>query len=161
MSELYSLEYLARCERQVKERGWMVQGVYRPRQTDRRCYAYTVGLSSYGLPELLVFSLRTGVADALLNDLARHMLTAQSVGIRSSGRIELCNWRTPLFLLPADSELAGAYTDPALLPSSGSDAVLQVVWPDRTGRFPWEDGADQTIQHLQPLLSVPFLAQVP
>src|SRR3954452_17236408 len=60
--------YLERLREGVAARGWLVQGVegrgsYPP-------WAYTIGLSGYGLPELVVTGLPVLAAGELLNDLA-------------------------------------------------------------------------------------------
>jgi hypothetical protein len=37
-----------------------------------------------------------------------------------------------------------------------SFAMLQVVYPDRDGRFPWNDGCSATIRRQQPRLDLPI-----
>lgn len=156
----FTPEYQAHCERQIEERGWMIQGVYGPPDSAGLSYAYTVGLHRYGLPELLVFSLMPEAADALLNDVGRYMLVAKGLGMRLTGRMEHFNWRIPMHLLAADSKLVEGYIDHPLLRGADSASVLQVVWPDSNGLLPWEAGADRSKHGLQPLLNKATPAQV-
>src|SRR5689334_25421729 len=66
--------YLERLRAGVADGGWLVQGVegagpFPP-------WAYTIGLSGYGLPELVVTGLPVVEAAALLNGVASHSLDA-------------------------------------------------------------------------------------
>ena len=54
--------------------GWAVQGVERDRIHPP--WAYTVGLTSHGRPELVVTGLALSRAARLLNDVAAHVLHA-------------------------------------------------------------------------------------
>ncbi|MDQ4011020.1 MAG: DUF4262 domain-containing protein [Actinomycetota bacterium] len=66
-----SLAYMARI---VTEQGWAIQGVERDR--DHPPWAYTVGLTEYGVPELVATGLRLPRAAELLNGVAAHALHA-------------------------------------------------------------------------------------
>jgi hypothetical protein len=37
----------------------------------------------------------------------------------------------------------------------GLPLVTQLFWPDRSGRFPWEDGVDDYCRTSQPMLRIP------
>ena len=65
----------AALARVIEETGWAIQSV-----TGGRLYAplaYTVGLTDFDLPELVVTGLRPDRARALLNEVAEHSLHAQ------------------------------------------------------------------------------------
>lgn len=55
----------------VRQNGWAVQGV-----SGRRPFAYTVGLTDCGLPELVVTGMRDGPAATLLHSVAASALHA-------------------------------------------------------------------------------------
>ncbi|WP_410567734.1 DUF4262 domain-containing protein [Amycolatopsis sp. cmx-4-61] len=122
--------YLERLRGGVAERGWLVQGVasagpYPP-------WAYTIGLSGYGLPELVVTGLPMLAAGSLLNALASQALRGSppSAGERiplPDGRLlEVVELAEP----SAHLVFAVALYGPAI-------RALQLVHADAQGRFPW------------------------
>lgn len=138
--------YLERLREGVAEKGWLVQGVegtglYPP-------WAYTIGLSEYGLPELVVTGLPALEAARLLNDLAAHSLhrapptPGERVPLRDGRLIEA----VPLTDPPAHLVFAVALYGAEI-------RALQLVHADSQGRFPWSqdfrDGAGG-----QPVLGV-------
>ncbi|WIY06037.1 DUF4262 domain-containing protein [Amycolatopsis mongoliensis] len=122
--------YLQRLRDGVAGRGWLVQGVegsgsYPP-------WAYTVGLSEYGLPELVVTGLPVPDAAGLLNDLAAHSLhesppsSGERVPLRGGSLIEVVRLAEPSVHLVFAVALYG----PEI-------RALQLVHADSQGRFPW------------------------
>lgn len=148
-------EYLERCEAIIREVGWMVQGVFPAKGDTSPSFAYTVGLHDQGLSELLTFSLPPDVAQMLLNDVGRFLVMSKSLGLPIGGRVEHENWPTPFYLLPARKTEAAQYCTFAMRRSLDAAQVLQVVWPDRTGKFPWEEGALASAKPFQPELYEP------
>ncbi|VVJ15770.1 Uncharacterised protein [Amycolatopsis camponoti] len=122
--------YLERLRDGVADRGWLVQGVesggsYPP-------WAYTIGLSGYGLPELVVTGLPVPEAAGLLNDLAAHSLhdsppsPGERVPLRSGMVIEAVPLAEPSAHLIFAVALYGSEI-----------RALQLVHADSQGRFPW------------------------
>jgi len=122
--------YLERLRDGVADRGWLVQGVegsgsYPP-------WAYTIGLSGYGLPELVVTGLPMLEAAELLNDLALHALHAsppspgEQIPLRGGPLIEV----VPLAEPSVHLVFAVALYGPEI-------RALQLVHADPQGRFPW------------------------
>jgi uncharacterized protein DUF4262 len=122
--------YLQRLREGVADRGWLVQGVegsgsYPP-------WGYTVGLSGYGLPELVVTGLPLLEAAELLNDLAAHSLhgspptPGERVPLRGGPVIEAVRLAEPSVHLVFAVALYG----PEI-------RALQLVHADSQGRFPW------------------------
>lgn len=114
----------------VARRGWLVQAVAARRR--RVPWAYTAGLTTLGLDELVVTGMRPDEASGLLDAVAAHAL---------SGAV----------LLPGETLHAGPlrcelvrlpHPEVHLLTAVGlyGDAVqaLQLVWADDRGRLPWE-----------------------
>ena len=119
--------------RVIEDTGWAIQSV-----TGDRLYArlaYTVGLTDFDLPELVVTGLRPDRACALLNAVAEHSLHAQPPC--PGDRVQLDGG--PLFeVVRLDHPDAHLFTAVAL---RGPDiAALQLVWADDRGRWPWERG---------------------
>jgi hypothetical protein len=102
-------------------------------------FAYTVGRAMKDRPELLIVGLAQRVAQQLLNDLADRD-DAEPLEVGPEG-LEIRDLIAgyPAILLPADPVAAEMNL---ALRFFGSEKVsaLQVVWPDREGRFPWAEG---------------------
>ncbi len=126
-------EFVAHMARIVAEQGWAIQGVERDR--DHPPWAYTVGLTEYGLPELVATGLRLPQAAELLNGVAAHALhaTAPTPGEQ-----------VPLVGGPLVEFVALPHPDAHLhtaVEIYGSDIrALQIVWADDRGRWPWHAG---------------------
>ena len=99
---------------------------------------YTVGLTGHGLPELIVFGLPPDLARPALRALADDLV---------AGRVTIAAGQR------ADDVLAGhpaqfvAVTEPdrhlpaaAQVYAGAPLRALQVVWPDRYQRWPWQTG---------------------
>ncbi|MGW5720407.1 DUF4262 domain-containing protein [Amycolatopsis sp. NPDC003865] len=122
--------YLQRLRDGVAERGWMVQGVendgsYPP-------WAYTIGLSGYGLPELVVTGLPVEVSAKLLNESAKRFLDSappaagERVPLPGGSPAEVVELAEPSVHLVFAADLYG----PEI-------RALQLVHADACGRWPW------------------------
>lgn len=113
--------------------GWAVQGVERDR--DKPPWAYTVGLTEAGLPELVVTGMQVDDACDLLNDVAQHVVHAEPpapgerIPLVGGPLLEVVRVTTP------DAHL---HTAVALFGSRVS--ALQLVWADDRGHWPWQPG---------------------
>jgi uncharacterized protein DUF4262 len=134
----------------IKEYGWHV--VLIPEQDGTPGWAFTIGLTrSFGHPEFVVFGLRSKVAHWLLNEIGKRIRSGHrfQVGENVQGLLEsaTCTLRPVAttwfrwFFGYAQWFYGGAKFD-----------VLQVIWPDWSGRFPWDDGFDAAPLLPQPLL---------
>lgn len=110
--------------------------------------AYTIGLADAGLPELLVFGLPPQVALVILNDAAQRL---------RKGRLPTDTLLTELATLPTVFKaVAPAIAEDFIIQANNRASralpALQLIWPDRAGRFPWEPGADPHFAEVQPVL---------
>lgn len=109
-------------------------------------WSYTVGLARLGHPEVVVVGLPFEAAETYLNLVGE----AVRAGARFTPGVvttALTDADSPVvFLEVADTgRLAVAEQ------FSGSVDALQLVWPDSTGKLPWEEG-HRNPPHAQPLL---------
>jgi hypothetical protein len=125
----------------IAAHGWTVIGVFPTPEDPGPSFAYTVGLSGKGLPEVAIYGLHTRIAHSLLNEVARRMVVS-GTALRSGDWIK--------GVLVDDVPLvAVAMTDTADLNlvrecyGAVPDAV-QVVWSDHAGVLPWEEGSRLT-----------------
>lgn len=139
----------------VDTMGWIVQGVFGTQENPGTSFAYTVGLTLFGYPELCMSGLNLDTMRTILNDLtrpvydkARRYSHGETVeGILGNGlKLTIVNGL-------ADKDGIWPGTAYALY---GSERVRlqQAVWPDRNRLMPWEDGCLLKDEHQQ-LIGVP------
>lgn len=117
----------------IRDHGWAVQGV----EGDRihAPWAYTVGLTAYDRPELVVTGLPLPAATQLLNDMAAHALHAdapvagEQIPLRGGPLVEVVGLTMPSAHLNMAVELYGP-----------DIRALQLVHTDDRGRWPWQRG---------------------
>jgi hypothetical protein len=126
-------EYLAELRQTMLESGWAVQYVER----ERMPLAYTIGLTRYGLPELLLTGLPPRRAARMLNALGRRAVTGERpaagarIALPAGPLIEMVEVEHPdVYLI-----LAGAIFGDEV-------TALQAVWVDSHGRWPWAANFD-------------------
>ena len=143
----------AQLESIIHRSGWAVQGVFPTEESPGPHFCYSIGLHDKGLPELLVFGLPLNIGQALINDVARMLMARQQESqALPLGKNSLENWPTPFILLEAEAALAEPYATGARRRSQGKASYLQVCWPDKAGRFPWQPGVNAGFLEAQPLL---------
>lgn len=126
-------DYIAHVRGILETHCFIVQGVQRDRH--RPPYAYTLGLSSHDRPELAVTGLPHARAVDLLNGYAPHLLHAQApqpgevVPLTSGPVLEIVRVAEPTAHFPVAVELFGPRIQ-----------VLQLVYADDRGHWPWDVG---------------------
>lgn len=126
-------EYLAELRQTMLERGWAVQYV----ESDRMPFAYTIGLTRYGLPELLVTGVAPRRAARMLNTLGRRAVSGErpvpgmQIALPAGALVEMVEVEHPdVYLIFAGAMFGDEVT------------ALQVVWVDSRGRWPWAANFD-------------------
>jgi hypothetical protein len=125
------LSYLDHLQYIIAEHGWAVQGIKRDRLHPP--WAYTVGLTLIGRPELVVTGLPLVRAAGLLNDVAARMLhvadlvPGDRVQLVGSSLIEIVEVEEPAAHLNVVIELFGPRV-----------RALQAVHVDDGDHWPWE-----------------------
>jgi hypothetical protein len=137
----------------ISRTGWAVQGV--PGDEHGPSWAYSIGMwHTFRGPELAVFGLSLENMAEIINALGNEAAAGVTIAAGdlahgvSPCTFAICpvhdSWReTSLFTM---SNTIYGYIRPA---------YLQVVWPDRQGRFPWERGFEPRFDGVQPLLWLP------
>lgn len=144
------MKCIERIRSDVAEYGWSVMKVSNDRGPD---FAYSIGMyRTFGHPELLMFGLEIDTMHQLLNDAGE--------AVRSGARFQNGRetdvlldgysviFRTvPEFQYPGHLGWATEYYGGEAFPA------LQIVYPDRTGAWPWQDGVDADFSSGQPVLA--------
>ena len=126
-------DYIRHLSRIVERNGWAVQGVERGRVQPP--WAYTIGLTRHGLPELVVTGMRPTKAAELLNDVAEHCLHAappkpgEVVPMVGGPTFEVVKVAQPAGRMIVATEILNT-----------KFTALQLVHADYRGTWPWETG---------------------
>jgi hypothetical protein len=127
-------DYLEKVLEIIERTGWFVQGV--SRDGLHPPWAYTVGLTLAGRPELVVTGLPFARALCLLNDVAEHVLHAD-VALTPGERTHLIGG--PAIEIVEMSETTARLVTAIEIYGRGIRA-LQLVYTDDRGQWPWERG---------------------
>ena len=132
----------------IREHGWFNTRVF---DADPP-FSYTTGFLLKGSPEFIVFSLPKEIA----HDTFWHLFRGASAGVQRKAGVRdddvLGNHSAYLF------KVAERYHKDHLgwsrwFYGAKHISTLQLVWPDPTGKFPWEPGFDEDFRNSQPDLS--------
>lgn len=133
---------------QVAAGRWAVTGVFSDDLGP--AFAYTTGLTEFSRPELLIYGLEPELAGPILNRAAELLIDDEALfDAPRIGRI----LRPPYQVAALPAVDTAELTVTRLL--YGPDVpVVQLIWPDAAGRFPWEPGYAYPLD-AQPLSGIP------
>ena len=121
----------------VERHGCHIVGV--AAEGDSPQFAYSVGLKhSYGHPEILISGMHGPVAGMLVNDL-RDRIAAGERFEDGSTDAHVLEGRSVAFRALRADVYPEAVGFAVWFYGQMDVPVLQCVWPDREGRFPWDD----------------------
>lgn len=118
-------------------------------------FAFTIGLFyKADHPEIIVVGLKSETAQQLLNIAATKVIGAKKSIVPYKKYTDMTEGLSLAFV-PVSLEHYGEYLGYAnwfyaAMPKPYP--VLQMVWPDKAGIFPWEKGHDKRFSSLQPIL---------
>ena len=146
--------FRAAVREQIEANGWHV--VLIEAEDGRPAYGFTLGLvERFGHPELCVIGLDDGEEGGLMHELLdsaaefvaeggklvvgvrnTELFVGHSVGVRAIGQAQAADW------LALGTAVLG----------QGEFPALQLLWPDRRGRLPFEPQCEKKVVEAQPLL---------
>lgn len=116
------------------------------------CFAYSIGLyHSFKHPEIIVFGLDQELAGWIINELAQRIKAGERCDVdrEYAGVLEGYN----CIFRQAPKDCYGEYFGYATAFYKGDDfPVLQLVWPDKENKWPWEIDFNHRWIWTQPLL---------
>jgi hypothetical protein len=130
-------EAVATLKRRIAQEGWAMAGV--GTKNSAVTYVYTVGLQkTFAHPDLIMFGVAPAQARGVLEVIAERVKAGEPVheGVMILGAAQI----------PLMPRLADAARVELLVPAQlarGRCHYVQIVWPDRKDRFPWEAGFDK------------------
>ena len=128
--------------------GWLTNSNYVPD------YAMTIGLyKSFGHPEIIIFGLKPTVMHHLLNDIGNNIKNGKTFK-PGQDYYELLDKYSVRFIEVA-KDYYGDYLGYCnwFNGNAFQYPCLQLVWPDLSGYFPWEDEFNESWYRMQPLLN--------
>jgi Domain of unknown function (DUF4262) len=137
----------------VQKFGWHCMNVFGDEEHEP--FSYTVGLfHTYGHPELLIYGLPREVAHSVLSIAAEAAARGSAINLAEPTDQLLEDYScvfvpVPITEYPEHVGFARWYYDGDNFP------VQQVVWPSKTGLFPWHPEASIEFRSKQPVLGHP------
>ena len=136
----------------VREHGWFGTRVFDPDQ-ESPDFSYSTGsYARTGFPEIIVFSLPKQVSHKILWDIYRD-LEAGNAPLPQKKISGVFGEHEAVFL-PLHKDTYSEHLSWNQWFYRGNDfPCFQLVWPDREGLFPWENGFDLSFAEDQPDLT--------
>ena len=134
----------------IRKHGWFDTQVLGDEQGPG--FSYTTGFLLQGSPEFITFSMKRDITHDVYWDLFRDAQSGRGfqAGVRSIGVFA----NLPVYFFNVAERHQREYLGWSRW-FYGTEIVptLHLVWPDRDGVFPWEDGFDETFRIDQPDLT--------
>ena len=136
---------------QIREHGWHSTSVLE--DDEGPGFTYTTGFCvNLGMPEVILFALNPDVAHDVLWDVYREAKGGRQfpIGVRVPDVFA----NVDAFLVPVGKEAYPYFLGWSTWFYGGDEfPCVQLVWPDKEGRFPWQDGIEESFKRLQPDIS--------
>jgi hypothetical protein len=120
---------------------------------ERPGFSYTVGLwHTFGQPEVIVFGLEDHVAEDLFDEIAD--LVHEGRRFLADSKHDGLLQHYPARFLAVPKGFNREFLGVAVWAHEGDGfEAVQLVWPDKQGRWPWDDGVRASFRALQPVLA--------
>ncbi len=137
----------------VADEGWHTRVV--PADAEGPGHAFTVGLlRTFDHPELIAVGLPPPELPRTVNRLAERIRRGERFG-EGDRADDVLEGRPVAFRRVAQRHVHAWLGDAVWYHGSARFPVLQAVWPDEAGRFPWEPWFDRRLRERQPILAAP------
>jgi hypothetical protein len=117
-------------------------------------WSYSIGLfHSYEQPEIMMFGVPWSAAETIINDLAARMKSGEPFSHGMSDA-EVLDGHNVMYLSVPDTHYREHFGYAMWFYAGKAFPMLQLVWPDKKGLFPW-DAKSTLDDSIQPLLGKP------
>jgi len=138
---------------QIAGFGWMVMQVSPEALSEgpKEWYAFTVGLpQAFGWPELICFNLDQGVMHHILNNAVNELRAGKLTPKPGLILKQTANAMQMKLLTLPDQDWKprmrwSTWYAETVKPAPGGVRCLQLVWPDKAGRFPGDPRCDKAV----------------
>ena len=138
----------------IEENGWAAEPVAPVTgESPRPGYTYTIGFETlFGRPETVIFGLTPVAARGLLGLIADQHGGGVDLPVGSIF-LGLLESDLPCSLLAVDlEEHIALFPDDVHFLGADGFRMVQFVWPDRLGRFPWDPESEERLRTVQPVI---------
>lgn len=116
-------------------------------------YGCTVGLAAAaGRPEIILLGLPDDITRGVLEEVVAYVQSGEELPVDEDCHLFL-NGCVCRFLPVAEAHVEDFCPAAKAWHGDAPFTVLQMVWPDQRGRFPWDRGVNRQLLVSQPLLS--------
>lgn len=145
-------DYEQKLLMQVKEFGWRSTHVVGDAEGEPS-FAYSTGFwKIFGQPEVIVFDLPAELAHDALGQVYR--LFDQGKAIQTERLVSgIISGEDVFFLAVSDDFVSEYFLSSEWFYKGNVFPCLQMIWPDGSGKFPWERDFDAQLLGLQPEIS--------
>jgi len=135
----------------IETHGWAVMKI--AAEADGPSFAYSIGLyRTFGHPEIIILGLGSDTAHKLINDVGDAVRQGVLVRAGETSSAFLNDFACTFRRVPPHQYRA--YLGRALwYYGDQSFPALQFIYPDRHGRWPWDEGVHPDFRRLQPVLA--------
>jgi len=145
-------EYEEKAIADINEHGVHVLNVFDPEGRDPK-FNYSVGLwHSYEHPEILIYGLDAGVSTQLINDIAEKFRRGDPMPTHGMTSPDYVSSFDVQFVDVPKSEYKEHFGWAQWLYQGDDFPVLQMVFPDKHGNWPWSDETSNDFKWFQPVL---------
>lgn len=143
-------EYERKLLENVERVGWQATNVLGDEEGPG--FAYSIGFPhSFGVPEILIVGLDSSRAYDLLRTVAEAAASDPGLDVPSLSAVHVDGH--PCRFLPVPRTRYADFVLSAIWFHEGSEFdLLQLVWPDAEGRFPWHGEVRPEVRRVQPVL---------
>ncbi len=136
-----------------EEHGWFVNCIAEDAEGPGFAYSFEL-YEEFGHPEVIIFGLPEATMQQLINDVGQKV---QAGALYSTGCLssELLEGYTCAFGSVDQLQYGQTCTWTVWFYENVSFPALQLFWPDKQGRFPWDAGFSEQLRDRQPDLSQP------
>ena len=140
----------------IQTYGWHVAEVFRSAAEAGPEWAFSIGLfHSYCHPEVITFGLKLGVCKALVNAIGAQVKAGKKYDVEREYGDILSNPYKCAFRRVQPKHYHDYLGFARWFYENDPFPTLQCFWPDKAGKFPWDEGCASFVRDAQPLLFVP------
>jgi hypothetical protein len=153
LSEKQLSSYESNLLANIEKHGCSVTSVFDPEGKDPK-FSYSIGIAkTTSAPELIVVGLNSDISLWLVNEYNRRVRDGEvfAAGISHAGFLD---GHDVQFVDVAETHRKHYMTSACWLHGGPGFDALQLVWPDASGYWPWDEEAAESYRLGQPILSV-------
>lgn len=142
----------------MEKHGWFVAAI----NDAQPPFLYSIGLlKTYSHPDFIVFGLDSDNSYALLSGLISQVKAGRSFTKPSIETVDIGGNEFQVGFRPVHKSQRPLYLGYGMgfmrhIGRWGELEAMQVFWPDRSGKFPFEAGCELSVYDLQPRLDIPL-----